>query len=344
MPSALAGWLAYSRPPSRDLLAGDASLRKAPDRVRGYEGIVRCDEFRAFGPDWQRDSALEVFEALNALPPAVLVAAVFVLGLLVGSFLNVVILRLPARLMHGWRGQCRELLAIDEPETAPPGLVAKRSHCPRCGATIAWYDNIPVLSWLVLGRRCRSCGEPISWRYPLVELVTAILSAAVIFHFGATAEGAAALVFTWALIAATGIDFDHQLLPDQITLPLLWLGLALNLWLGLFASIEDALIGAMAGYLSLWLVFHLFRLLTGKEGMGFGDFKLLAALGAWMGWQVLPVVILLASFVGAVAGIAIMIATRRGKDIPIAFGPYLAAAGWIALIWGERIIDYWLYV
>ena len=238
------------------------------------------------------------FEALNAFPPAVLAAAVFVFGLLVGSFLNVVILRLPAQLFHDWRCQCRELLEIDEAESAPPGLVVERSHCPKCGETIAWYDNIPVVSWLVLGRKCRHCSAPISWRYPLVELATAVLSAAVIVHFGATPEGLAALVFTWALIAATGIDFDHQLLPDQITLPLLWLGLGLNLWFGLFASLEDAVIGAIAGYLALWSVFHLFKLLTGKEGMGYGDFKLLAALGAWMGWQVLPVVILLASFRG----------------------------------------------
>jgi len=287
---------------------------------------------------------LEFLDALNALHPAVLAAAVFVFGLLVGSFLNVVILRLPARLFHDWRGQCRELLEIDESEAEPPGLVVKRSHCPACGQTIAWYDNIPVISWLVLRRKCRHCGQAISWRYPLVELATAILSTVVIVHFGPTPEGAGALVLTWALIAATGIDFDHQLLPDQITLPLLWLGLALNLWLGLFASLEEAVIGAIAGYLSLWSVFHLFRLLTGKEGMGFGDFKLLAALGAWMGWQVLPVIILLASFVGAVAGIAIMIATRRGKEVPIAFGPYLAAAGWIALLWGDRIVDFWLYL
>ncbi|NEZ03423.1 prepilin peptidase [Wenzhouxiangella sp. XN201] len=286
---------------------------------------------------------MSILEFLDALHPAALVAAVFVFGLLVGSFLNVVILRLPKRLLHDWRCQCRELLDIEADEAAPPGLVVERSNCPKCGQGIAWYDNIPVVSWLVLGRKCRHCGESISWRYPLVELATALLSAVVIWHFGPTAEGAAALVLTWALIAATGIDIDHQLLPDQITLPLMWLGLGLNLWLGLFASLEDAVIGALAGYLSLWTVFHLFRLLTGKEGMGYGDFKLLAALGAWMGWQVLPLVILLGSFVGAVFGIAIMIATRRGKEIPIAFGPYLALAGWIAMLWGERIIDFWLY-
>jgi leader peptidase (prepilin peptidase)/N-methyltransferase len=285
-----------------------------------------------------------LIDFLTVLHPAVLAAAVFVFGLLIGSFLNVVILRLPARLFHDWRCQCRELLEIEgADQEAPPGLVADRSHCPKCETTIAWYDNIPVVSWLVLRARCRQCGEPISWRYPLVELATAVLSAVVIWHFGATAEGAAGLVLTWALIAATGIDFDHQLLPDQITLPLLWLGLLLNLWLGLFASLEDAVIGAIAGYGSLWLVFHTFRLLTGKEGMGFGDFKLLGALGAWLGWQVLPLIILLASLVGAVVGVGLMIAFRHQKDVPIAFGPYLAAAGFIAMIWAEPLIDFWLY-
>lgn len=289
---------------------------------------------------------MEFLDGLNAMHPAALAAAVFVFGLLVGSFLNVVILRLPARLLHDWRCQCRELLEIGPPEdeSAPPGLVVKRSHCPKCGNTIAWYDNVPVLSWLLLKRNCRHCSAPISFRYPLVELATALLSVVVVLHFGASMEALAALVLTWALIAATGIDFDHQLLPDQITLPLLWLGLSVNLCFGLFASLEDAVIGALAGYLTLWLVFHLFRLATGKEGMGYGDFKLLAALGAWLGWQALPIIILLASFVGAAAGITLMIATRRGKDIPIAFGPYLAAAGWIALLWGDQIVDFWLYL
>ena len=291
---------------------------------------------------------LDFVEYLNALHPAVLGAAVFVFGLLVGSFLNVVILRLPAQLMHDWRCQCRELLALDgetagEPEPAPPGLAVSRSHCPKCKVQIAWYDNVPLLSWLILRARCRHCGERISLRYPLVEFTTALLSVIVIAVLGPTPEGLAALVLTWSLIAATGIDFDYQLLPDQITLPLLWLGLALNMWFGLFASLEDAVIGAIAGYGSLWLVFHTFRLLTGKEGMGFGDFKLLGALGAWLGWQALPLVILLASLVGAVVGLILMVAARHGRDVPIAFGPYLAMAGWIALLWGEGIVDFWLY-
>jgi leader peptidase (prepilin peptidase) / N-methyltransferase len=285
---------------------------------------------------------LILIEYLGYLHPAVLAAAVFVFGLLVGSFLNVVILRLPPRLFHDWRCQCRELLEIDQAEEAPPGLVVERSHCPKCGQTIAWYDNIPLISWLVLRARCRHCQVSISWRYPLVELVTAVLSVVVIWHFGPTAQGAAALVLTWALIAATGIDFDHHLLPDQITLPLLWLGLVLNLWLGLFASLEDAVIGAVAGYGVLWLVFHTFRLLTGKEGMGFGDFKLLGALGAWLGWQALPLIILLASMVGAVVGVILMMVFRHGREVPIAFGPYLAVAGFIALVWGEPIVGWWL--
>jgi len=287
---------------------------------------------------------LTFVEYLNELHSAVLGTAVFVFGLLVGSFLNVVILRLPRRLLFEWRGQCRELLEIEQPgEETPPSLVTSRSRCPKCNQMIAWYDNIPVISWLVLKMRCRHCSEPIAWRYPVVELTTAVLSVIVILALGPTAEGLAALVLTWSLIAATGIDFDHHLLPDQITLPLLWLGLLLNLWLGLFASLEDAVIGAAAGYGLLWGVYHLFKLLTGKEGMGFGDFKLLAALGAWMGWQYLALIVLLASLVGAVVGLILMALARHGRDVPIAFGPYLAAAGWIALLWGDPIISFWLY-
>lgn len=284
-------------------------------------------------------------EALLALPTAVVLSAVFLLGLLVGSFLNVVILRVPVKLMQDWRMQCRELLELGEDgcQVEPaPGLVKPRSRCPQCGTTIAWYDNIPLLSWLMLRAQCRQCGAKIGIRYPLVELSTGLLSVWVVWHFGPGPEALAALGLTWALIAATGIDFDHQLLPDQITLPLLWVGLLINLLWGLFASLEDAVIGAVAGYLLLWTVFHLFRLATGKEGMGYGDFKLLAALGAWLGWQLLPVIILLASLVGAVIGILMMIITRRGKDIPIAFGPYLAAAGFIALLFGDRLIAFWM--
>ena len=287
-----------------------------------------------------------MFESLQALPLAVVLVFVFVIGLLVGSFLNVVILRMPLKLMQDWRQQCRELLELKDTVTeveAAPGLIKPRSRCPQCGTTIAWYDNIPVLSWLILRARCRVCGARIGLRYPLVELTTGLLSVWVIAHFGPGPEGLSALLLTWALIAATGIDFDHQLLPDQITLPLLWAGLIINLNWGLFASLEDAVIGAVAGYLLLWGVFHLFRLLTGKEGMGYGDFKLLAALGAWLGWQLLLVIILLASAVGAVVGIVLMIVARRGKDIPIAFGPYLAAAGFIALMYGDALLAFWLY-
>ncbi len=285
-------------------------------------------------------------EILLALPASFILPAVFLIGLMVGSFLNVVILRLPLKLMQDWRMQCRDLLAIPEDKTppeAPPGLVRPRSHCPQCKTLIAWYDNVPILSWLILKARCRHCGARIGIRYPLIELGTAVVSVWVIGHFGAGPEGLAALVLTWALIAATGIDIDHQLLPDQITLPLLWLGLLLNLTWGLHASLADAVIGAMAGYLLLWTVFHLFRLATGKDGMGYGDFKLLAALGAWLGWQVLPIIILLASLVGSISGIMMMLIARRGKDIPIAFGPYLAAAGFIALLYGDALLAVWRY-
>jgi leader peptidase (prepilin peptidase)/N-methyltransferase len=287
---------------------------------------------------------LNYFEILASWHPAVLGAAVFVFGALVGSFLNVVILRFPQQLFHDWRCQCRELLDVPAPaeaEQRPPGLVATRSHCPKCEATIAWYDNIPLISWLILRAKCRACGTAISWRYPLVELITALLSVLVILEFGPTPQGVAALGLTWALIALTGIDFDHQLLPDQITLPLLWLGLVLNLWLGLFASLEDAVIGAVAGYGILWSVFWLFKLLTGKEGMGFGDFKLLGALGAWLGWAALPAIILIASLVGAVVGILLIALARHGREVPIAFGPYLAAAGFLVLLYGDHITDYW---
>lgn len=283
-------------------------------------------------------------EYLASLHPATLYTLVVVLGLLVGSFLNVVILRFPAALIHDWKCQCRELLGLDsDPAAAPANIASGRSRCPSCQHPIAWYDNIPVVSWLVLRGRCRNCDAAISVRYPVVELLTAILSVLVLWRLGPTAAGLAGLVLTWALIAAAGIDLDHKLLPDQITLPLLWLGLLLNLF-DTFTDLQSAVIGAIAGYLALWLVFHLFRLVTGKEGMGYGDFKLLAAIGAWFGWQVLPTVILLASGVGAVLGLVLIALRHMGREVPIAFGPFLAAAGWLVLVGGEAIVDFWLLI
>jgi leader peptidase (prepilin peptidase)/N-methyltransferase len=281
-------------------------------------------------------------EWLGSLHPAALYALVAAVGLLVGSFLNVVIVRLPAALMHEWKCQCRELLELESGgDAAPPGIATGRSRCPACHAAIAWYDNVPVLSWLWLHRRCRHCSAKISTRYPAVELVTAALSLAVIAVLGPTPAGLAGLALTWTLIAATGIDLDHHLLPDQLTLPLVWAGLALNLF-GVFTDLESAVIGAIAGYLVLWAVFHLFRLATGKEGMGYGDFKLLAAIGAWFGWQVLPTVVLLAAGVGAIVGIGLIAVRRMGREVPIAFGPFLAAAGWLVLVGGDRVVDFWL--
>lgn len=283
-------------------------------------------------------------EHLAALHPAALYALVVAIGLLVGSFLNVVILRFPAALIHDWKCQCRELLGVEQPDSAdeaPAGIASGRSRCPYCRQPIAGYDNVPVVSWLLLRGRCRKCGAAISSRYPIVELSTALLSVVVVWQLGPTAAGLAGLLLTWTLIAAAGIDLDHKLLPDQLTLPLLWLGLILNVF-GVFTDLESAVIGAIAGYLVLWLVFHLFRLATGKEGMGFGDFKLLAAIGAWFGWQVLPTVILLASGVGAILGLALIGLRKMGREVPIAFGPFLAAAGWLVLVGGDAIVDFWL--
>jgi leader peptidase (prepilin peptidase)/N-methyltransferase len=283
-----------------------------------------------------------------AFYPALAWVGALILGLLVGSFLNVVIYRLPKMMEAEWREQCTELLCVGQEaadetpqKSAPFNLVVPRSRCPHCGHQIASWENIPVISYLCLGGKCSACKSPISFRYPSVELVTGLLSVCVIYFFGATALGLAALVFTWCLIALTMIDVDTQLLPDSITLPLLWLGLIVNNF-GLMTTLQSAFWGAVAGYLILWSVYWLFKLITGKEGMGYGDFKLLAALGAWMGWEFLPQIVLLSSLVGAVIGIALMIIKKRGKDIPIPFGPYLAIAGWIALIWGEHINRHYL--
>lgn len=280
--------------------------------------------------------------SLNQLSLGLLVAIALILGLVIGSFLNVVILRLPKMLAASWKADCCDLLELDTGETASSfNLIFPSSHCPECQHKIRAWENIPLISYLLLRGRCSSCKTAISWRYPLVELVTGLLTAYLIFHFGASEQGLLALLFLWALIALTVIDIDTQLLPDNITLPLLWLGLLINS-LGVFVPLSDAVYGAMAGYLSLWSVYWLFKLLTGKEGMGYGDFKLLAALGAWMGWQSLPLIILLSSFVGAVIGIAGILIQGRDKNIPIPFGPYLAIAGLITLLWGQQLTQYYL--
>jgi leader peptidase (prepilin peptidase)/N-methyltransferase len=253
----------------------------------------------------------------------------------------VVIHRLPIIMERDWAAQCAELRNEAPPVFEPLSLARPRSRCPKCGHAITAFENIPILSWLLLHGRCKGCSAPISIRYPLVEAVTGLLFAFVAWHFGFTAAGLGALVFVGALVALTGIDFDTQLLPDDITLPLLWLGLALNAF-SVYTDLKSAVIGAMAGYLSLWGVYWMFKLFTGKEGMGYGDFKLLAALGAWLGWQMLPLAILLSSFVGAVVGIALMVFARQGRNVPIPFGPYLAAAGAISLVWGKPLTHAYL--
>ncbi len=289
--------------------------------------------------------------ALSAHFDAVVVIAVL-LGLIVGSFLNVVIYRLPIMLNRQWRAQCEEYLAQEADSTpcaihtaqALPAfnLSTPRSRCPHCNKPISALENIPLLSYLFLRGHCRGCGAPISACYPLVEAFTALLSGIVVWQLGPGWPAVAGLVLTWVLIALAFIDADHQILPDDMTLPLIWAGLALNIN-GLYTDLTSALIGAIAGYLSLWLVYHVFRLLTGKEGMGYGDFKLLAALGAWLGWQALPIIILLSSLVGAVFGIVLILFHRHGRGTPIPFGPYLASAGWLALLWGHTISQAYLH-
>jgi leader peptidase (prepilin peptidase) / N-methyltransferase len=288
-----------------------------------------------------------VIALLSASTP-LFIGVVFVFGLLVGSFLNVVIHRVPVMLERAWR---REALALDgklPPEEPPYDLVRPRSACPGCKAPITAVQNIPVLSWLVLKGRCASCRKPISARYPLVELFTALLSAVVAWQFGPTWTTAAALVLTWMLVALAFIDIDTQLLPDNMTLPLLWLGLLVTVTLPaqeggrLPVDLHSSVIGAIAGYLSLWSVYQLFKLLTGKEGMGYGDFKLLAALGAWLGWQMLLPIIICAAGVGALVGIASIVMGQRARGVPMAFGPYLAASGWLMLVFGQSLLDSYL--
>ena len=271
-----------------------------------------------------------------------LAAAAGLLGLCIGSFLNVVIHRLPRMMEQDWLAQCAELRGETTSTAAPLSLAKPRSRCPQCGHQITALENIPLISYLlILKGKCSACSTPISPRYPIIEALTGLLSAYVAWHFGPTIQTAGALLLIWALIALAAIDLDTQLLPDSITLPLLWLGLFFNLS-NTYTPLATAVIGAMAGYLALWSVFWLFKLATGKDGMGYGDFKLLAALGAWLGWPMLPAIILLSSVVGAVVGISLIIFARQGRNVPIPFGPYLAAAGGIALFWGEAITQRYL--
>lgn len=270
-----------------------------------------------------------------------------IIGLLVGSFLNVVIYRLPIMMQRGWRKECTEYLQISSEPTQgavaeePFNLVFPLSRCPNCNTPIKPYQNIPVISYLFLRGKCAACGCHISIRYPVIEALTAISSIIVAWHFGYTPQAAFALLLTWSLIALIFIDVDHQLLPDSITLPLLWLGLCLSLF-NIFTDAHASIIGAVAGYMALWSIFHLFKLVTGKEGMGYGDFKLLALFGAWLGWQYLPMIILLSSLVGAVIGMSMIIFAKHDHNVPIPFGPYLAVAGWIALLWGNDLNQLYL--
>ena len=273
--------------------------------------------------------------------PDVWVGLVFLFALMIGSFLNVVIHRLPKMLEAQWHDQCTELKGETPPARPKYNLVVPASACPSCGHAIAPRHNLPVVAWLWLRGRCHHCAAPISARYPLVELLTAVLAAAAAWHFGFGWPALAAIALICALVALAFIDLDTSLLPDNITQPLLWLGLLINLD-GLFAPLPDALIGATAGYLVLWVVYWVFKLATGKEGMGYGDFKLLAALGAWLGWQQLPLIILASSLVGALAGIGLILFTRHDRRIPIPFGPYLAGGGVFALLAGPAILKLWL--
>lgn len=289
-------------------------------------------------------------QALFAESPLLFILAAFVIALLVGSFLNVVIYRMPIMMERGWREQCTALSASPASEL-PEGrfdLMAPRSRCPSCGHQITAMQNIPVLSYVLLGGKCAGCGSRIPARYPVIELLTGILTGVVAWRFGFGWEAAAAIAMTWALVAISVIDIDHQYIYDNMVLPLVWAGLVLSLWHPmtgagtLFIEPKAAIAGALAGYLSLWSVYHLFRLITGKDGMGYGDFKLLAALGAWLGWTMLPLIILMSAVVGAVTGVLMIAFKQHERSVPIPFGPYLAAAGWIAMLWGEQIVNWYL--
>lgn len=275
------------------------------------------------------------------MDPFLSVIGGLVIGLLVGSFLNVVIYRLPVMLERQWRRDCREHLELPAEETETFNLAYPPSRCPECGTRVKAWQNIPVISYLLLGAKCGQCKTRIPLRYPLIELLTGVLTAIAVWHFGPTPAGAAAVLLVWFLVALTFIDLDHHLLPDTMTLSLIWIGLLINTR-SIFTDPVSAIIGAVAGYLLLWSIFHLFRILTGKEGMGYGDFKLLAAFGAWFGWQLLPQIILLASLAGAAIGISLIIFKRHEQGNPIPFGPYLAIAGMIALFFGDSINHWYL--
>ena len=275
------------------------------------------------------------------LDPLLFTAISFVVGLAIGSFLNVVIYRLPKVMEREWREQCAELHGETPPAAPRFNLASPPSSCPACGHRIRAIENVPILSYLVLRGKCAACGTRISARYPIVEFAAGVVTAYAAWHFGFGWTAIGAMLFLWCMLALAFIDFDTQLLPDSITLPLLWAGLLFNLR-GTFVDLQSAVIGAAAGYLILWAVYWGFKLLTGKEGMGFGDFKLLAAIGAWLGWKALPLVILLSSFVGALVGIVLIVLARRGREVPMPFGPYLAAAGVIALFWGPTLVNYYL--
>ena len=276
-----------------------------------------------------------MIEALQQFP-TLAVGTALVLGLMIGSFLNVVVYRLPKMMELEWEAQAAELRGEDPPAAERFNLLVPRSRCPSCGHQLGALENVPLLSWLIQRGRCKACGASISARYPLVELATGLLTALAIWRFGATWAGLGAALLGFVLIALTFIDLDTQLLPDSMTMPLLWLGLLFNLW-DVYVPLQEAVVGAMAGYLSLWSVYWLFRLVTGKEGMGFGDFKLLAALGAWFGWTALPAIILLASVVGSVVGVSMILFARHKREVPIPFGPYLAGAGLLALHFREPL-------
>jgi leader peptidase (prepilin peptidase)/N-methyltransferase len=283
---------------------------------------------------------MNILDLLQSTPLLFIIISV-IIGLLVGSFLNVVIHRLPKMMELGWQQQCADLTGVEISAAEPYNLVVPHSACPHCQHAIKAWENIPVLSYLLLRGKCHGCGAGISLRYPVIESVSGILCGYAAWHFGFGINAAGAMLLIWALLALTAIDFDTQLLPDDITQPLIWLGLLFNMQ-GTYTSLPNAVLGAVFGYLALWSVYWLFKFATGKEGMGYGDFKLLAALGAWLGWQLLPLIIILSSLVGAVIGITLIVALKHGRNIPIPFGPYLAGGGLIALFWGQTLTQNYL--